>query len=111
MWTKHSFTFDIPDGAKVIGFADMRQPESLSLDEAAASAEFDFLTPDAVPAGATLVDVLNVKGMIVQQYTLTDGGAFSIAQGKTDDSDETVHGGAGCGGPGCGGQSVCIRRK
>ncbi|HSG46113.1 MAG TPA: DUF4367 domain-containing protein [Anaerolineales bacterium] len=78
------FTFEIPNGAEVVGFADMK-PESLSLDEAAASAEFELLTPDAVPAGATLVDVLNVKGMLVQQYTLTDGGSFSIAQGKTDE--------------------------
>ena len=78
------FTFEIPNGAEVVGFADMK-PESLSLDEAAASAEFELLTPDAVPAGATLVDVLNVKGMLVQQYTLTDGGSFSIAQGKTNE--------------------------
>jgi outer membrane lipoprotein-sorting protein len=96
------FTFDIPDSAKVVGFADMK-PESLSLDEAAASAEFDFLTPDVVPAGATLVDVLDVKGMLVQQYTLTDGGSFSIAQGKaneemkpsTEEQTVEVRGGAG----------------
>jgi outer membrane lipoprotein-sorting protein len=79
------FIFDIPDGTKVVGFADMK-PESISLDEAAASAEFEVLTPDAVPDGATLVDVLDVKGMIVQQYTLPEGGSFSIAQGKTDEA-------------------------
>ena len=81
------FTFDIPDGAKVVGFADIAdmKPESLSLDEAADSVDFAFLTPDNVPASATLVDVLNVKGMLVQQYALTDGGAFSIAQGKTNE--------------------------
>jgi outer membrane lipoprotein-sorting protein len=78
------FTFEIPNGAEVVGFADMK-PELLSLDEAVASAEFELLTPDAVPTGATLVDVLNVKGLLVQQYTLTDGGSFSIAQGKTDE--------------------------
>jgi outer membrane lipoprotein-sorting protein len=60
------FSFDIPNGAEVVGFADMK-PESLSLEEAVTSAEFDILTPDIVPDGATLVDVLNVKGMIVQQ--------------------------------------------
>jgi len=76
------FAFEIPDDVEVVGFADMK-PESLSLDEAAASAEFAFLTPDFVPNGASLVDVLSVKGMIVQQYALTDGGSFSIAQGKT----------------------------
>ncbi len=79
------FTFEIPEGAEVVGFADMK-PESLSLDEAAASAEFEVLSPDVVPDGATLIDVLNVKGMIVQQYTLPDGGSFSIAQGQTDEA-------------------------
>jgi outer membrane lipoprotein-sorting protein len=79
------FTFEIPDGAEVKGFADMK-PELLTLDEAAASAEFEVLTPDVVPDSATLIDVLNVKGMIVQQYTLPDGGSFSIAQGQTDEA-------------------------
>ena len=78
------FTFEIPDGAKVVGFADMK-PESISLDEAVASAEFDILTPDVVPAGATLVDVMNAKGIIVQQYTLPESGSFSIAQGQLEE--------------------------
>ena len=79
------FTFEIPEGAEVVGFADMK-PKSLTLDEAAASAEFEVLTPDVVPDGATLVDVLNVKGMIVQQFTLPEGGSFSIAQGQADET-------------------------
>ena len=79
------FTFEIPEGAEVVGFADMK-PESLTLDEAAASAEFAVLTPDILPDGATLVDVLNVKGMIVQQFTLPEGGSFSIAQGQADEA-------------------------
>ena len=79
------FTFEIPADVEVVGFADMK-PESLTLDEAAASAEFEFLTPDVVPDGATLVDVLNVRGAIVQRYTLTDGGSFSIAQGQADET-------------------------
>lgn len=79
------FSFEIPAGVEVVGFADMK-PESLTLDEAAASAEFEVLTPEFTPKGATLVDVLDVKGMIVQQYTLTDGGSFSIAQGKTEET-------------------------
>ena len=82
------FTFEIPDGAKVVGFADMK-PESISLDEAVASAEFDILTPDVVPAGATLVDVLNAKGMIVQQYTLPESGSFSIAQGQLEETKKS----------------------
>ena len=79
------FSFEIPEGVEVVGFADMK-PESISLDEAAASAEFEVLTPDVIPQGATLVDVLDIKGMIVQQYTLTDGGSFSITQGKTEET-------------------------
>jgi len=79
------FTFEIPADAEVVRYADMK-PESLTLDEAAASAEFDFLTPETLPAGATLVDVLNVRDAIVQRYTLTDGGSFSIAQGQTDET-------------------------
>jgi outer membrane lipoprotein-sorting protein len=78
------FTFEIPEGVEVLRFADMK-PESLSLDEAAASADFEFLTPDDLPEGATLIDVLSVKGMLVQQYTLTDGGSFSVAQGIAED--------------------------
>lgn len=81
------FFFEIPDGVEVVGFADMK-PESLSLDEAAASAEFDFLTPDTVPGGATLIEVFNVKGMIVQQYTLPEGGSFTVAQGQTDEAEK-----------------------
>jgi len=78
------FSFKIPAGAEVVGFADMK-PESISLDEAVASADFEVLTPDITPEGATLVDVLNVKGMIVQQYTLPEVGSFTIAQGQMDD--------------------------
>jgi len=78
------FNFEIPAGVEVVSFADMK-PESLTLDEAAASAEFELLTPDVTPDGATLVDVLAVKGLIVQQYTLPEGGSFSIAQGQTDE--------------------------
>ncbi len=81
------FSFEIPDGVEVVGFADLK-PESLSLDEAAASAEFDFLTPDTVPDGATLIEVFNVKGMIVQQYTLPEGGSFTVAQGQTDEAEK-----------------------
>ena len=104
------FSFEIPEGVEVVGFADMK-PESLTLDEAAASAEFEVLTPDVVPDGATLVDVLNVKGMIVQHYTLPDGGSFSIAQGQTDEAKKPSTRGAGCRGPGSGGQFVRLRRK
>ena len=77
------FTFEIPAGAEVIRFADLA-PQSLTLAEAGAAAEFEFLTPAETPQGAALVDVLEVRGAIVQRYTLPDGGSFSVAQGLSD---------------------------
>ena len=74
------FTFEIPDGAEIVTFADL-QPQSLTLEQAAASSEFAFLTPAATPPGATLVDILDVRGATVQRYTLPEGGSFSVAQG------------------------------
>ena len=78
------FSFEIPDGVEVVGFADMEH-EALSLDEALASVDFRLLSPEVLPANATLVETLNVKGMIVQRYTLKEGGSFSIAQGEVGD--------------------------
>ena len=79
------FTFEIPAGVEIVTFADL-EPKSLTLDEAAASADFEFLTPDVTPEGATLVDVLDVRGAIVQRYNLSDGGSFSIAQGQSEEA-------------------------
>jgi outer membrane lipoprotein-sorting protein len=79
------FVFDIPAGVEVLTFADL-EPQSLTLDEAAGAAEFEFLTPTETPDGATLVDVLEVQGVIVQRYTLPDGGSFTIAQGAGGDA-------------------------
>jgi outer membrane lipoprotein-sorting protein len=78
------FTFEVPANAEVISFADLA-PQSLSLAEAAAAVDFDFLTPTETPEGATLVDVLEVRGTIVQRYTLPNGGSFSVAQGISDE--------------------------
>ena len=79
------FSFEIPEGVEVLGFEDLK-PASITLDEAAASADFEILTPDVAPNVATLIDVLDVRGMIVQQYTLPEGGSFSIAQGQSDET-------------------------
>lgn len=68
-----------------MGFADL-SPQSLSLDEAAASTDFVILTPTELPDGATLVDVLEVQGMVVQRFTLPEGGSFTIAQGTSKES-------------------------
>jgi hypothetical protein len=78
------FTFEIPADVEVVTFADL-EPKSLTLTEASESAEFEFLTPAQIPAGATLVDILDVRGALVQRYTLPDGGSFTIAQGSSAD--------------------------
>ena len=81
------FTFEIPEGAEVVTFADL-EPHSLTLEEAANSSEFEFLTPAATPLGATLVDILEVRGAIVQRYTLPEGDSFTIAQGVFNEDSE-----------------------
>ena len=77
------FTFEVPAAAEVIHLADLA-PQSLTLAEAGAAADFEFLTPAETPQGAALVDVLAVGGGIVQRYALPDGGSFSVAQGLSD---------------------------
>ena len=77
------FTFEIPPDTEVMGFADLA-PQSISLEEAMASAEFKILAPMEIPEGATLVDILEVQGAIIQRYTLPDGGSFTIAQGMSE---------------------------
>jgi outer membrane lipoprotein-sorting protein len=85
------FTFVPPTDAELIAIADMK-PESTSLEDATASADFELLTPSETPDGATLVDVLEVKGTIVLRYTLPDGGSFSISQGLTEGISSTSDG-------------------
>lgn len=79
------FTFEVPEGAEVMTIADLEQEhESLSLEEAEAAAEFDVLEPAELPAGATLVEVVEMRGAIVQRYNLADGGSFTVAQGLAE---------------------------
>jgi hypothetical protein len=85
------FTFEPPADAVIVTIADLK-PQSTTLSDAAASAEFDLLTPSETPDGATLVDVLDVKGAIVQRYTLPDGGSFSIAQGSSEEYSKPSEG-------------------
>jgi outer membrane lipoprotein-sorting protein len=84
------FNFEIPDGVEVVTFADL-EPQSLTLEEAAASSEFTFLTPAETPEGATLVDILEVRGAVVQRYTLPAGGSFTIAQGFSGEDSQAAH--------------------
>lgn len=80
------FTFEIPAGAEVLTIADL-EPQSLTLEEAGQTAEFTFLTPAESPPGATLVDILDVRGALVQRYTLPEGGSFTIAQGISGENN------------------------
>jgi outer membrane lipoprotein-sorting protein len=82
------FTFEIPAGVEVVTFADL-EPQSLTLDEATANAEFDLLTPTELPEGATLVDIQDVRGAIVRRYTMPDG-SFTIAQAMFNEDSEDL---------------------
>ena len=81
------FTFEMPADVEIVPFADLA-PESLSLDEAADAAEFELLTPAETLQGATLVDLLDVRGTIVQRYTLPEGGSFTVSQGISDEAPQ-----------------------
>lgn len=79
--TDDIFQFEIPVGAEVIRFEDL-EPESLTLEQAGEKADFDLLTPSEIDA--TLVDIFEVSGIVVQRYTFPEGGSFTIAQGVAD---------------------------
>lgn len=75
------FTFEIPAGAEVVNVADLEPPAPMSAEEAAAAVDFEMLKPDSLAVSARLVDVVEIRGALVQQYRLPDDGRFTIAQG------------------------------
>jgi len=79
------FAFEMPADVEVVPFAELL-PETISLEEAASTAEFELLIPSENPQGATLVDILDVRGTIVQRYALPEGGSFTVAQGISDEA-------------------------
>ena len=81
------FTFEVPAGAEVVTFADF-EASSLTMEEAGQSMGFEILTPGALPDGATLVDIVEVRSALVQRYTFPAGGSFTIAQGSFNGSHE-----------------------
>ena len=95
------FTFNIPEGAEVVNLADIEPPEpqSLTMEEATAVADFSVLTPTDLPAEARLEDITEVRGAIVQRYRLADGERFTIAQGAATAADT----------PGDNGEAVVVR--
>jgi len=74
------FTFEVPEGAEVVNAGDEKE-QHMTLDEAEAQASFDLLTPDYLPDGATLVDVIKVKGAFVLLYDL-EGANLTVAQSQ-----------------------------
>lgn len=74
------FTFEIPAGAEVERLSDL-EFENKSPEEAANLADFDALEPAELPVEANLVDVVEMRGAIVQRYSKSDGGSFTITQG------------------------------
>ena len=71
-----TFTFDIPDGAEVVNVADLEFDHDV-VD----TADVDAFVPENLPEGATLVDILQMRGAVVQRYNFSDGRSFTIAQG------------------------------
>lgn len=96
------FAFEVPTGTEIVAFADL-EPQQLTLEQAQGSAEFDFLIPAQIPDGATLVDLLDVQGTLIQRYTLPDGASFTITQGRADDKSDDLFS------PSNNGQSVELR--
>ena len=74
------FQFQVPEGAKVIDL-ETERPQSLTLDEAKAQADFALLVPSYVPGGATLVEVLSMAGTVVLHYDHSPEVSFTIMQG------------------------------
>jgi hypothetical protein len=94
-----TFSFEIPAEAEVVRLADLEPPESLTTEEASALADFDVLSPTELPAAARLAGINEVRGAIVQRYSLPDGKSFTIAQGAADAADT----------PGENGEIVAVR--
>jgi hypothetical protein len=82
-----TFTFEIPAEAEVVRLADLEPPESLTTEEASALVDFDVLSPTELPAAARLAGINEVRGAIVQRYSLPDGKSFTVAQGAADAAD------------------------
>ena len=83
------FSFDIPVGVEIVNIKDL-EPEALTLEEAERASAGEFLTPGTTPDGAALVEIIEVRGAIVQRYALPDGGSFTIAQGEFEKISESI---------------------
>ncbi|MFO7680818.1 MAG: hypothetical protein R6X34_12280 [Chloroflexota bacterium] len=83
------FTFAIPEGAEIVTLAELK-PTELTPEEASA---LNILNPTALPADATYVGATEMRGAVVQRYTRTDGGSFTVAQGPAEAVSERAEAG------------------
>jgi outer membrane lipoprotein-sorting protein len=80
------FQFEIPAGVQVTDIED-KQPQSLTLDEALAQAEFTMLVPAYLPEGATLIEVFSVDDAFVLRYDHSEV-SFTIVQRSSSPAGE-----------------------
>jgi outer membrane lipoprotein-sorting protein len=88
-----TFTFSIPAGARVITLAELiaeLTPQTVTLDEAKARADFPLLAPGEVPQGTSLVEVQIFKrrgqSVVVQNYAGPT--SFSLVQSRGPIGDD-----------------------
>jgi outer membrane lipoprotein-sorting protein len=74
------FTFQPPEGAKVIDIA-AQQPEPMTVVEAMQYPAFHVMIPDYVPEGATLISVFKSGESIILRYDHSTQVSFAIVQG------------------------------
>jgi outer membrane lipoprotein-sorting protein len=77
------FQFEIPQGVEVTNLDELR-PKPVMLDEARERAGFPLLVPNYVPAGVTLVEVLEMDQAIILRYDHSDT-SFTVVQGVIAD--------------------------
>ena len=75
------FQFEVPEGANVID-VEAQRPETMTLDEARAAADFDLLVPGYVSEGATLIEVFSALDSFILRYDHSALVSFTIVQGS-----------------------------
>lgn len=84
---KDLFTFDIPEGAKVIQAADLAaqmQPKATTIDEARTSVSFVMREPSYLPTGMSLVEARTVGTSTIILNYAADGASLSVVQSNED---------------------------
>lgn len=89
----NTFTFDIPEGAEVVNIEEFEP----NIIEPSAAGDLDMLQP---VTDATLDEIVEMRGALVQRYSQADGRSFTIAQGPAFAADH----------PDADGQAVDVRQ-